>query len=90
MTRFHKDRSGGITRRPKYVLAGSYAEVQRYSNAHRVPIGLLHFIDGPECIRKLPQGTRFELIRTGGWSMIDREKLAEIEFELRMRREWIG
>lgn len=83
------DKSSGITRHPKYVLARTYEEVQAYARRTRTHIKYLHFIDGPHRIRQeLPEGTKFQLIRTGEWFLLDKGKLEEIEFELKMREDW--
>lgn len=89
--RLRGNRSDGITRKPRWVLARSYEEVQTYARQSRTPIKNLRFIDGPHRIRQeIPLNTEFELIKTGTWFLIERTKLKEIIHELKLRNNWSG
>lgn len=82
--------SDGITKHPTWVLARTYDEVKRYAAEYNKPVKALKFVDGAHRIRQeIPEGTKFRLVRTGTWFLIDPNELKEIEFELKMRKEWM-
>lgn len=81
----------GSQRAPIWVLARSYTELQEYCRRYQKPIKSYKFIDGPHRIRQeIPIGSRWRLVRTGTWFLMDKDVLAEIEFEIDLRKETQG
>lgn len=84
-------RSSGITRNPRFVLARTRAEFEDYSKRNRIPIEILHFVStAQQIVDQIPENTRFRLVRTGTWHLLPKDEIEAIEFELKIRKDFIG
>ena len=81
--------SGSSFKTPRFVMANSEEEVERFCQSNHVGRDKMTWLQTVDQLRVYPDTQRMRVQRTGTWWMMNPDDLSEIEEELKFRKEYI-